>query len=79
VLLSPPILNTFFSVPIPLEDLSSDEQPLSENLRFLSALDQEFKWAKKSQVESGPEKKVKEEKVDQIELKAICTMSVDQV
>jgi hypothetical protein len=42
----------------------------------LSALDQELKWSEKRGVKSGI---LKKEKRDEIELKAICTMSTEQV
>ena len=72
-------MNNILLVPILLEDLSLVERPLSDSLKFLSALDQELKWSKKRSAELGTVKKVKQENIVNVQLKKICNMSIDQV
>jgi hypothetical protein len=67
-------------VPLLLEDLSSVEQPISENIRFLSSLDQEIKESfAAAKVEEKVANKKEERRAGRFDVKSICTMSAEEV
>ncbi len=60
-----------------LEDISSLEQPLSNSIKFLSALEQEMKWSKIEKKRDENSNVINLE--SGITVKAVCTMSTVEV